>query len=94
MFFREILNEDLGCASYIVADGGRAAVVDPKWEIDAYLDIARDHGFRLTDIIETHNHADHVSGHGRLSAATGATIHVARSAEVAYEHRPLGEGDA
>ncbi|MEX1080896.1 MAG: rhodanese-like domain-containing protein [Halofilum sp. (in: g-proteobacteria)] len=94
MFFREILNEDLGCASYIVADGGRAAVVDPKWEIDAYLDIARDHGFRLTDIIETHNHADHVSGHGRLSAATGATVHVARAAEVAYEHRPLGEGDA
>lgn len=93
MFFREVLNEDLGCASYIIADSGRAAVVDPKWDIDEYLNIARDNGFRLTDIIETHNHADHVSGHGRLAAATGATIHVARAAEVAYEHRPLSEGD-
>ncbi len=93
MFFREVLNEDLGCASYVIADGGRAAVVDPKWDIDEYLNIARDNGLRLTDIIETHNHADHVSGHGRLAAATGATIHVARAAQVAYEHRPLGEGD-
>ena len=93
MFFREVLHEDLGCASYVIADGGRAIVVDPKWEIREYLEIARDNGFRIAHIVETHNHADHVSGHGRLSVATGATIHVARDANVEYEHEPLSDGD-
>lgn len=94
MFFREVLNEDLGCASYVIADAGQAAVVDPKWEIDEYLEIARANGFRLTRIVETHNHADHVSGRGRLAAATGARVHIARDAEVAYDHEPLTDGDA
>lgn len=39
MFFREVLNEDLSCASYLIADGGEAVVVDPKWETEEYLDI-------------------------------------------------------
>src|ERR671929_127233 len=45
MFFRQVLHEDLGCASYVVADGGEAAIVDPKWEIEEYLDLAREHDF-------------------------------------------------
>src|SRR3712207_117889 len=76
MFFREVLNEDLGCGSYVVAEGGEAAVIDPKWEIQEYLQIAEENGFRISHIIETHNHADHLSGRGRLVEATGATIHV------------------
>jgi hydroxyacylglutathione hydrolase len=93
MFFREVLNEDLGCASYVIADGGEAAVVDPKWEIEEYLRIAEDNGFRISRIIETHNHADHLSGRGRLAEATGATIHISEDAGVAYEHAPLADGD-
>ena len=42
---------------YIVADGGEAAVVDPKWEIEEYLQIAEDKGFKIAHILETHNHA-------------------------------------
>ncbi len=93
MFFREVLNEDLGCASYVVADGGEAAIIDPKWEIGEYLKIAEENGFRLAHIIETHNHADHLSGHGRLVEATGARIHISRDAGVEYEHEPLEDGD-
>jgi hydroxyacylglutathione hydrolase len=93
VFFREVLNEDLGCASYVVADGGEAAVVDPKWEIAEYLAIAEENGFRISHVLETHNHADHLSGKGRLVEATGATIHVSKEAGVEYEHEPLEDGD-
>ena len=93
MFFREVLNEDLGCASYVVADGGEAAIVDPKWDIEEYLQIAEENGFQITHIIETHNHADHLSGHGRLVEATGAKIYISEDAGVEYEHEPLSDGD-
>lgn len=94
MFFRQVLHEDLGCASYVIADDGEAAVIDPKWEIEDYLALAGEHGFQIRHILETHNHADHVSGRGRLQAATGATIHVSRDAGVDYAHEPLADGDA
>jgi len=93
MFFRQVLHEDLGCASYVVADGGEAVVIDPKWEIEEYLALAEENGFQIKHILETHNHADHVSGKGRLSAATGATIHVPAKAEVEFEHEPISEGN-
>ena len=91
MFFRQILHDDLGCASYVIADGGQAAVIDPKWEIEDYLALAQEQGFQITHILETHNHADHVSGRGRLHEATGATIHVSADAGVEYEHEPLAD---
>jgi glyoxylase-like metal-dependent hydrolase (beta-lactamase superfamily II)/rhodanese-related sulfurtransferase len=93
MFFRQVLHDDLGCASYVIADGGMAAVIDPKWEVEDYLALATAHGLRIAHILETHNHADHLSGHGRLAAATGARIHVSRDAGVAYEHEGLADGD-
>jgi hydroxyacylglutathione hydrolase len=93
VFFREVLNEDLGCASYVVGDGGEAAVIDPKWEVEDYLRIAEENGLRISHVVETHNHADHVSGRGRLVEATGATIHISKDAGVAYEHEPLEDGD-
>jgi glyoxylase-like metal-dependent hydrolase (beta-lactamase superfamily II)/rhodanese-related sulfurtransferase len=93
MFFRQVLHRDLGCASYVIADGGEAVVVDPKWEIGEYLALADEHELRIAHVLETHNHADHVSGRGRLVAATGATVHVSKDAGVDYEHEPLGDGD-
>jgi hydroxyacylglutathione hydrolase len=94
MIFRQLTHDDLGCASYLVGDedAGVAAVVDPKLEIDDYLRLARYMGVNIEHILETHNHADHVSGHGRLAAATGATIHVHRLAEPDYEHEPFDDG--
>jgi hydroxyacylglutathione hydrolase len=93
MFFRQVLHEDLGCASYVVADGREAAVVDPKWDIEDYLALAEEHSFEIRHILETHNHADHVSGKGRLAKATGATVHVPSEAGVGFPHEPLADGD-
>src|SRR5580765_6106317 len=92
MFFRQVLHRDLGCASYVVADGGEGAVIDPKWEIEEYLALAEQNGFEILHVLETHNHADHVSGRGRLSEATGAMIHVPNADEVGFESHAVGEG--
>jgi glyoxylase-like metal-dependent hydrolase (beta-lactamase superfamily II)/rhodanese-related sulfurtransferase len=94
VIFRQLTHDDLGCASYLVGDedAGVAAVVDPRFEIDDYLLLARYMNVQIEHVLETHNHADHVSGHGRLAAATGATIHVHREAEPAYDHEPFDDG--
>ena len=94
MIFRQFTHDDLGCASYLIGDDGAgvAAVVDPKLDIDGYLRAARYLGVQIEHILETHNHADHVSGHGRLVAATGATIHIHREAAPDYEHEPFDDG--
>ena len=95
MIFRQITHDDLGCASYLVGDerAGVAAVVDPRFEVDEYLELARYMGVSIEHIFETHNHADHVSGHGRLANATGASIHIHRDAAPAYDHEPFDDGD-
>ncbi|MEA2467679.1 MAG: hydroxyacylglutathione hydrolase [Thermoleophilaceae bacterium] len=94
MIFRQLTHDDLGCASYLVGDedAGVAAVVDPRFEIDEYLLLARYMGVEIEHVLETHNHADHVSGHGRLAAATGAVIHVHRDARPEYDHEPFEDG--
>jgi glyoxylase-like metal-dependent hydrolase (beta-lactamase superfamily II)/rhodanese-related sulfurtransferase len=95
MIFRQVIHDDLGCASYLVGDdkAGVAAVVDPRFEVDEYLELARYMGVGIEHVFETHNHADHVSGHGRLAAATGAEIHIHRDAVPAYDHVPFDDGD-
>ena len=94
MLFRQLIHEDLGCASYLVGDvhEGIAAVVDPQWDMEPYLHLSRLHGVRIEHVLETHNHADHVSGHGRLARATGASLHVSRLAGAEYAHEPFDDG--
>jgi len=94
MLFRQILHEDLSCASYLVGDTGAgvAAVIDPQWSIEPYLRLSRLHGVRIEHVLETHNHADHVSGHGRLARATGATIHIHELADAEYPHESFSAG--
>jgi glyoxylase-like metal-dependent hydrolase (beta-lactamase superfamily II)/rhodanese-related sulfurtransferase len=72
VLFRQVLYHDLGCASYLLADGGEAIVVDPRWDIAPYLKIAESEHLRIVHVIDTHDHADHVSGRARLAQATGA----------------------
>ncbi len=95
MIFRQITHDDLGCASYLIGDeeAGVAAVVDPRFEVDEYLELARYMGVAIEHVFETHNHADHVSGHGRLAAATGAVIHIHAQARPDYDHEPFADGD-
>jgi hydroxyacylglutathione hydrolase len=73
--FHQVLNDELGCASYLLADGGEAIVVDPRWDVDVYLELADAAGARIVHVVETHDHADHVSGRGRLVRRTAAGSH-------------------
>jgi hydroxyacylglutathione hydrolase len=75
LLFRQVLYRDLGCASYLLGDGGEGVVVDPRWDIDEYLEIAAAEHLKITHVIDTHEHADHVSGRARLAQATGAQSH-------------------
>jgi hydroxyacylglutathione hydrolase len=94
LILRQITHDDLGCASYLIGDedAGVAAVVDPKLDVEEYLALARYLGVEIVHVLETHTHADHVSGHSRLAAATGAVIHVHADAGAEYEHEPFGDG--
>jgi glyoxylase-like metal-dependent hydrolase (beta-lactamase superfamily II)/rhodanese-related sulfurtransferase len=94
MFFRQLIDTDLGCASYVIADAGEAVVVDPAIAIDQYLDLACRHRFGIVHIVETHTHADHVSGNRRLAALTGAVIHVSGTAAPDYASTPLRPADS
>src|SRR5256885_15720505 len=94
MLFRQVIHEDLGCGSYLVGDerAGMAVVIDPQWDIDPYLRLSRLHAVRIEHVLETHNHADHVSGHGRLARASGATIHIHELADADYPHEAFTGG--
>ena len=91
MFFRQVLYRDLGCASYVVGDAEEAVVVDPRWDIDEYLQIAAAERLSIAHVVDTHEHADHVSGRERLVAATGARSH--RPAAAASESAG-GDGES
>ena len=95
MIFEQIVWRDLGCASYLVGcqECAKAVIVDPPLEVDLVLAACDRLEARLIGIIETHTHADHVSGHGLLTGLTDAWIAVHESAGVAYEHRALRDGD-
>ena len=96
MYFKQLVKEDLGCASYLVgdADAASCAVVDPRLDmVEDILELMAAKGMRVTAVIETHTHADHLSGHRELARRTGATIYVHALARVAYPHTPLKDGD-
>src|SRR6185369_15991489 len=87
--------EGLGHLSTLIADEstGLAAVVDPRRDVDIYLDAARGHDLRISHVIETHLHNDYVSGGRDLAALTGATHVIGAGAELAYEHQPVRHGE-
>jgi hydroxyacylglutathione hydrolase len=96
LYFKQLVKEDLGCASYIVGctNAGVCAVIDPRLDmVDDILEIAAAKGLQVKAIIETHNHADHISGHAELSRRTGAEIYVHEQAGVKYPHKNLKDGD-
>src|SRR5213083_403482 len=97
MIFQQLLNEESGCLSYLIgcAQAGRAVVVDPgRDRVHDYIRIARKKGLTITDVVETHTHADHISGNRDLAAVTKAAIHVHRAAGVMFPHETLADGDS
>ena len=94
MYFRQLRLPDMGCASYMIGSEGTCAVIDPRWDaVSQYIGLARQQNLRISSILETHTHADHVSGATRLAARTGATILLHRAAQVSYVHQAVDEGD-
>ena len=95
MFIRQFQIEGLGHLSTLIGDeeAGLAAVVDPRRDIDIYVDAARESGLRISHVIETHLHNDYVSGGRELAAATGAEQVIGAGAGLAYEHRPVQDGE-
>jgi glyoxylase-like metal-dependent hydrolase (beta-lactamase superfamily II)/3-mercaptopyruvate sulfurtransferase SseA len=93
MFFKQFYLGCLAHASYLIGDGGEAAVVDPRRDVDEYLEEARAHGLVIRWVVETHLHADFVSGHRELAARTGATIVMGEKARAAFAHRAVKDGD-
>jgi hydroxyacylglutathione hydrolase len=95
VIFTQFVDDDLGCASYLVGDenAGIAAVVDPAYAIEPYLEEAARRGVDIVRIVETHTHADHVSGHGRFALEHGVPISVHRAAEAEYPHTSVEDGD-
>ncbi len=94
MLFRQFVDDDLGCGSYLIADpdAGEAIVVDPAYAVDQYLEEAERSGVRIMRALETHTHADHVSGHGRLALEHGVAVSVHPAAEAEYPHESLEDG--
>ena len=93
MYFRQFYLGCLAHASYLIGSGGEAAVVDPQRDIDIYLEEAKAHGFVIKFVIETHCHADFVSGHHELAAHTGAKIYFGSKADAKFDFVPVREGD-
>lgn len=81
-------------SSYLLAGKSSCAVIDPQRDVDVYLDEARTKGVQITHILQTHLHADFVSGHMDLAKRTGAKIYIARSAQCTFDHVALSEGDS
>lgn len=94
MLFRQFVDDDLGCGSYLVGceAAGIAAVVDPAYAIEQYLDEAERRHVRITCVVETHTHADHLSGHGRFALEHGVPVYVSPLAGAEYPSRPLEDG--
>jgi len=92
---RQFVNEDLGCASYLVGDAeaGVAVAVDPPFEIEELVEAAAADGLRIERVLETHTHADHLSGHGRFALEHGLPVAIHRIAAAEYPHEPLEDGD-
>ena len=95
MYLQQLFVKGLGHASYLLGDpsAGVAAVIDPRRDVEAYLDAADAEGLRITDILETHVHNDYVSGAEELRRRTGATVRASADAGLTRQHEPLRDGD-
>ena len=93
MYFKQFYLGCLAHASYLIGSEGEAAVVDPRRDVEEYLAEAEAQGLRIRYVVETHLHADFVSGHRELAERTGATVVFGAQARAAVPHRPVRDGD-
>jgi hydroxyacylglutathione hydrolase len=94
MYFKQFLHDETGCASYFIASrqSREATVIDPQYAIEPYLELAAERDYQIVLVIDTHLHADHVSGNRALAAASGATLCLHEQADVHFPFYPLRDG--
>jgi hydroxyacylglutathione hydrolase len=94
MYFRQILHDEKACASYLVGcpTKGVCAVIDPQGDPRRYVDMARTHGMAVGLVIDTHVHADHLSGARDVASAADAPLYLGPGAPVRYDHVALSDG--
>lgn len=93
MYFKQFYLGCLAHASYLIGSEGEAAVVDPQRDVDQYITAAEAQGFKIKHVIETHLHADFVSGHRELAARTGADIIFGAESGAEFAHRAVNDGE-
>jgi len=94
MIVHQFFVKGIAHSSYLIGGNETCAIVDPRRDVQIYIDAAREQGLRITHILETHLHADFISGHMDLARMTGARIYAPRSARCRFDHVPLSEGDS
>ena len=82
-----------GCLSYLVGAGDQAFVVDPSADVDVYVRLAEEHGWAISRVLESHLHADHLSGARELCEQTGASLHLNPADAFGFPYVPLHDGD-
>lgn len=93
MYIKQYFVKGLSNMSYILGGDTHCAVIDPKRDIGEFIEEAKSMGYEITHIIETHLHADFISGHMDLAEKTGAKIVAPKSANCDFDHLPVSEGD-
>jgi len=93
MFLKQFYLGCLAQASYMIGSEGEAAVIDPRRDVDEYLSEAKKEGLAIRHVIETHLHADFVSGHRELARSTGAKIYFGAQARARFDHVPVRDGE-
>lgn len=95
MWFETVLREETGCASYVLGslEASECAVFDPLWDVEPYRRVAASRSSQIRYVIDSHSHADHVSGARRLAAMTGAELIVPELADINYEATRVTGGD-
>lgn len=93
MYFKQFYLGCLAHASYLIGCNGEAVVVDPQRDVDLYIEEAKKENLSIRHVIETHLHADFVSGHRELASRTGAKIYYGYRADAKFDHVPVHEGD-
>src|SRR5438477_11109418 len=93
MYFKQFYLVCLAHASYLIGSDGEAVVVDPQRDVDQYVQEAGAQNLKIKYIIESHLHADFISGHRELAARTGAEIVFGQKAGAKFSHRPVKDGD-
>lgn len=94
MLIQSFFVPGLSHISYLLCGSKTCAVIDPKRDIQTYLDTAKAMGLKITHILETHLHADFISGHMDLADKTGANIYTPKSGNCQFDHIALSEGDS